>query len=272
MASPKYGQIDRDYAIRLATISPEEDGPIWMVNLMKYHDVAQYGDEAAQKVSGREADNLYTPLEPLAAVGAEIVYVGDVDSKLLGDDRNWDRVAVVKYPTRRSFVEMQQREDFQKKHVHKEAGMQETIVMGCLPVDLSSMQGSLPDWEDVEYPATKEDGPIVALHVLKFHSDIVIGETSEEMAEYTKKASEVALKHGVRISGWFGVEGTIVGDGRQWDQVWFNAFPSKAAFMAVVKDSERRKAQETLREGLIMDTYILVVRTTNDNLAVSIVA
>jgi len=270
MAGPKYGQIDRDYGIQLATTTPEDDGPIWMVNLMRYHDVAQYEDESTQKVSGREADNLYNPLGPLAAVGAEIVYIGDVDTKLLGDERDWDRIGVVKYPTRRSFIDMQQRKDFKEKHVHKEAGMQETIVMGCLPMDVPSMRMPQTDWEDVEIPTTTEDGPIVALHVIKFDSDIAIGETPEKMEEYTDKASEVALKHGARISGWFGVEGTIIGDGRQWDQVRFNAFPSKAAFMEVVNDPQRLKAQKAYREESITDTYSLIVRTNIDKLASSI--
>ena len=154
MAGPKYGQIDHDYGLRLATTQPDEDGPIWMVNLMKYHDVAQYADSSSQKISGRKADNLYTPLEPLAAIGAEIVYVGDVETKLLGDDRDWDRIAVVKYPTRRSFIDMQQRKDFKEKHVHKEAGMKETIVMGCLPMDFPNPQSPLPDWEKVQHPPT----------------------------------------------------------------------------------------------------------------------
>ena len=49
MASPKYGKIDYDYALQLATKTVDEEGPIWMVNLMKYHDVAQYGDGNTEK-------------------------------------------------------------------------------------------------------------------------------------------------------------------------------------------------------------------------------
>lgn len=269
MAGPKYGQIDHDYGLRLATTQPDEDGPIWMVNLMKYHDVAQYADTSSQEISGREADNLYTPLEPLAAIGAEIVYVGDVETKLLGDERDWDRIAVVKYPTRRSFIDMQQRKDFKEKHVHKEAGMQETIVMGCLPVDLPSTEILETDWEEVLYPPSEDDGPIAVLHVLKFEPGAKMDETPQDMEKYQEKAAEAALKNGLRISGWFGVEGTIVGDGRKWDQVRFNTFPSKAAFMEVVNDPNRLEAQKKHREKAIADTYTLIVRTSVDNIAAS---
>lgn len=74
MTSPKYGKIDYDYALQLATTTADEDGPIWMVNLMKYHDVAEYVDGNRAKITGQEADDLYSPLESLRAVGADLVY------------------------------------------------------------------------------------------------------------------------------------------------------------------------------------------------------
>ena len=82
--------------------------------------------------------------------------------------------------------------------------------------------------------------------------------------------SSLGIDQGVRISGWFGVEGTIVGDGREWDQVRFNAFPSKAAFMAVIHDPARLEAQKAHREEAILDTYTLIVRTKFDRIRESI--
>jgi len=32
---PDYGQIDHEYAMTLAATAPEDDGPVWMVNLLK---------------------------------------------------------------------------------------------------------------------------------------------------------------------------------------------------------------------------------------------
>ena len=43
---PKYGKVDFNYAERLATTPENEEGPVWMVNLMKYHDIAQYEVES----------------------------------------------------------------------------------------------------------------------------------------------------------------------------------------------------------------------------------
>lgn len=133
---PRYGRIDREYGLRLATMPAEEDGPIYMVNLMRYRDVADYGGAGdaseGEALSGREADDRYAPVEILAAIGAEVVFYGDVLTSSTDDGTRWDRVGVVRYPTRRSFVEMQTREDFRDKHRHKQAGMAATIVMGCL--------------------------------------------------------------------------------------------------------------------------------------------
>ena len=108
---PRYGNVDREYGMRLATTPLDDDGPVWMVNLMKYREKADYDDGRESAISGREAGDIYAPFESLAAVGAEVVFVGDVEQQLLGDSPIWDRIAVVKYPTRRSFIEMQARPD-----------------------------------------------------------------------------------------------------------------------------------------------------------------
>jgi hypothetical protein len=261
-----YGTVDRDYANRTLATPPAEDGPVWMVNLMSYRDVAQYADGRETTLSGREADDLYSPVDVLSEIGAEPVFFADVDAQLLGDAPSWDRVAVVKYPTRRSFFDMQARPDFQDKHVHKEAGMAETIIAACLPIASPADNvdpASTPDWADVPHPPTDEDGPVTVLHLIRFHPD----QAGSEMVSYQNQAADVAVPHGVRISGWFGVEGTIVGDGRSWDQARFNAFPSKAAFLAVVTDPARLEAQRAHREVAIADTYTLILRPLLDRLA-----
>lgn len=131
-----YGTIDATYGMHLATMDPAHDGPIWMVNLMRYKQVASYasaGSVEESRISGREADDRYAPVEVLNDIGASVVFFGDVVGQQ-SDEPRWDRVGVVRYPTRRSFIDMQARQDFRAKHEHKAAGMEFTIVMGCLPV------------------------------------------------------------------------------------------------------------------------------------------
>lgn len=266
----RYGQIDKEYGMKLAFTPPEDDGPVWMVNLMSYREKADYADGRASDISGREADDRYAPLGPLKAIGAEVVFVADVDTQFLNDTPKWDRVGIVKYPTRRSFIEMQSRPDFQELHHHKEAGMSTTIVSGCLPMPLpGEVPGLLPGsptWDDVAEPPTADDPYVVVIHVLKFHDDA----RRDEMATYSDHAGKVAVPNGVRLAAWMEVEGTIMGDGRSWDQIRFNVFPSRAAFMKVVFDPERLEAQAAHRETAIADTYTLITRPTVDRLYESI--
>jgi hypothetical protein len=143
--------------------------------------------------------------------------------------------------------------------------MEQTIVMGCLPMPVPELPADAPDLGDVPYPPTAGDPEVVVIHVLKFFN----AGSVNEMASYTDHAGKVAVPHGVRIDGWFNVEGTIVGDGRSWSQVRFNAFPSKKAFMAVATDPDRLRAQREHREAALEDTYTMILRPAINKLAAS---
>ncbi|WP_394941567.1 hypothetical protein [uncultured Ilumatobacter sp.] len=272
----RYGTPNVEYAMSMAMMLPEDDGPVWMVNLMKYREVADYADGRESAISGRDADDAYSPLDSLAAVGAAPVFFGDVDQQLLGDATTWDRIGVVKYPTRKAFIDMQSLPSFQKSHHHKDAGMESTIVIGTQPMEMPTPPEGFEqaDWADVPHPPTDDDGPVVVVHVLRFHDNpqgtSAANKTPDQMEQYSTEAAKVALGHGVRISGWFAVEDTIIGDGRAWHQVRFNEFPSKAAFMAVVMDPARLEAQKDHREAAIADTYTMIVRARLNELEASI--
>ena len=129
---PAYGQVNVEMVNRWLQLPAEEDGPFWALNLMKYREVAAYADGNPSAVSGKAADDAYSPLGPLKAIGAMVAFHGDVLDQRAGDPQ-WDRIGIVRYPTRAAFFAMQQRDDFKDKHEHKEAGMEFTIVMSCLP-------------------------------------------------------------------------------------------------------------------------------------------
>lgn len=262
----RYGQINREYGMKMFTMPPEDDGPIWMVNLMKYREKADYADGREADISGKEADDLYAPLGPLKAIGARPVFLADVETQFLNDSPKWDRVGIVKYPSRRAFLEMQNRPDFKELHHHKEAGMAETIVCGCLPMPVPELPADAPSWDEVPHPPTADDPYVVVIHVIKFKSP----ESRTEMATYSDHAGKVAVPNGVRLAAWTEVEGTILGDGREWDQIRFNVFPSREAFMKVVFDPDRLQAQAAHRETAIADTYTLITRPSVDRLYESI--
>jgi hypothetical protein len=176
---PPYGLIDRDYGKRL--MSSAADGPIYMLNLTRFRPDAplvRNDDEANRRNSGQR----YAPLAVLAEVGARLCFVADV----VASPGNWNRVAVVRYASRRSFVAMAGRHDFIDWHHSASAGVQEAVVIGMLPT------GVLP-------------GPLTSRILLETWS----GPRPAPIAD--GPASE------------FAVEGTLVGDGRQWAGVRYTA-------------------------------------------------
>jgi hypothetical protein len=92
----RYGRINRDMMARWLQMDADEGGPFWALNLMKYRQVADYGSAGGPAVSGREADDAYTPRESLAAIGAEIAFAGDVERIPDGDGTGWDRIGIVR--------------------------------------------------------------------------------------------------------------------------------------------------------------------------------
>lgn len=188
-SSPSYGQINFETAGRWLHIPAEDDGHVWMLNLMKYHRVARYADGNAEQISGEAADDKYAPLGPLAAVGAQAAFLASVAEQLAGGP-DWDRIGIVDYPTRAAFFEMQRRDDFKAQHEHKEAGMEFTIVMGTEPVATG--------------PGTPDDGALV-LRVRRVGPD-----------------GAGADPQGVTPVASFSVDGVIVGDERTWNDVRFD--------------------------------------------------
>lgn len=196
-ANPGYGTPNFAMISGWFQLPPEQDTPFWAVNLMKYKARADYGDRGDQGLSGKEADDAYTPLGPLAAIGAMVAFAGDVVDQQ-GSDPRWDRIGIVRYPSRAAFFAMQQRDDFKDQHVHKEAGMETTIVLSCLPVD------------GAPHAATPEGGQVV-LRVRRFADAGAL----DALAEETVPAGVTPLSR-------FTVEGVIVGDDRTWDDVRFD--------------------------------------------------
>ena len=144
LPSITYGTIDRDYAARLAAVAPEDDGPVWMVNLMRYRERAVYTDGRETDLTGRAADDRYAPIGPFREVGAELVFLSDVEVQLVGDDQEWERIAVVHYPSRRSFLAMQELPEYVALHEHKDAGMAATFVICCEPAHWPAVPGGAP--------------------------------------------------------------------------------------------------------------------------------
>lgn len=162
--------------------SASADGPVYMLNLTRYRPEAGYARSSNGTLfSGAAPSAQYAPLDVLAAVGARICFSADV----LASWGYWHRATVVGYPSRHSFVAMAGRRDFREWHHSKSADIAETVVLGAVPA------GDLPDQAS----------------------------TSLILLELWDGPEPAPIAPGT-ASG-FAVEGTLVGDGRQWSGIRF---------------------------------------------------
>ena len=102
------------------------DGPIFMVNLLKFKDKAEYDDGRPCDLSGRDAYMIYgrAVTELLPKFGGRGIFAGDVTFLALGQvEELWDEVAIAMYPDRASLVRMSLSEEWREIAVHRSAGL-----------------------------------------------------------------------------------------------------------------------------------------------------
>ena len=107
-------------------MEPGPDGPIYMVNLLKFKERAEYEDGRETDLTGREAYQLYGQAVTglLAEFGGKIVFLGDVTFLALGQvDDLWDEVAIARYPARSDLLAMSSSDAWQEAAVHRTAGL-----------------------------------------------------------------------------------------------------------------------------------------------------
>ncbi len=107
-------------------MQPGPDGPIHMVNLLKFKDRAAYEDGRETTLTGEEAYQIYGRgvAELLPRFGGEIAFVADVTFLALGQVEDlWDEIAIARYPNRRAMFEMSISEEWQALAVHRTAGL-----------------------------------------------------------------------------------------------------------------------------------------------------
>ena len=102
------------------------DGPIFMVNLLKFKDKAEYADGRETDLSGREAYQLYGAgvAGLITEYGGRIFFVADVTFLSLGQvEELWDEVAIAAYPDRNALFRMSTSQEWQDLSVHRTAGL-----------------------------------------------------------------------------------------------------------------------------------------------------
>jgi uncharacterized protein (DUF1330 family) len=120
---------NRDQFAALAAAASAEDGPVVMLNLLKFKDVATGGGSGAASYS-RYGDSVTQMVEER---GGRVLWHGRVDQVLIGEEdaNGWDAMALVQYPSRQAFLDMVSDETYLKSHEHREGGLADTVLLAC---------------------------------------------------------------------------------------------------------------------------------------------
>ena len=105
---------------------PGPEGPIYMLNLLKFKENAVYEDGVESELSGAEAYALYAAevSKILITLGGGGMFNAKVERLVLGDvEELWDTVAIAMYPSRQAMIEMMQSPEYQAIHHHRDAGL-----------------------------------------------------------------------------------------------------------------------------------------------------
>ena len=98
----------------------QDEGPVVMLNLLKFKEgggaleYATYGGLVRKMIE---------------EAGGRVAYAGRVDQILVGETGDWDMIALVEYPNRKAFLEMVSRPDYLRASEHREAGLEQTVLM-----------------------------------------------------------------------------------------------------------------------------------------------
>ena len=103
------------------------DGPVMMVNLLKFREKAAYPDGRDPDLSGREAYGRYAVAMKglVEGSGGRFVFGAQVEGLLVGSVESlWDTVGIVEYPSAAALVKIASSPEFQEIETHREAGLE----------------------------------------------------------------------------------------------------------------------------------------------------
>jgi uncharacterized protein (DUF1330 family) len=111
------------------------EGPIYMLNLLKYRDRAEYADGRDTKLTGRQAYAVYTQgvSELLQEFGGSLTLKASVKRLTIGEvEELWDDVAIAMYPSRAAMLQMMQSAKMQDIGQHRAAGLEGQLNIECV--------------------------------------------------------------------------------------------------------------------------------------------
>jgi uncharacterized protein (DUF1330 family) len=119
-----------------ALMARNVDGPVSMLNLIRFREVADYSDypdlAPEEPISGQQAYAIYSShtLPLLAEAGGEVFFVGTAGPLLIGpEDAQWDRVLLLQYPYLAAFLSMAQSPGYAAGAGHRTAALEDSRLL-----------------------------------------------------------------------------------------------------------------------------------------------
>lgn len=117
-----------------ALVAHAGDGPIVMLNLLKFRDKAVYKDGRETDLSGRDAYMQYgAQMAPFViARGGKMHFSAAIGTLVIGEVGDlWDAAALMEYPSAKAFVEIATSPEVAGFGVHREAGLEGQLLIQC---------------------------------------------------------------------------------------------------------------------------------------------
>lgn len=124
-------------AMRSFESLPGGEGPVVMLNLLRYREHADYSGHPGEKpCSGRDAYRRYAALVmPLiGGTGANVQSTGRWQATVIGaPGETWDDLLMVQYPTRQAFLTMIRSKAYQAIAFHRQAALADSRLIAFTP-------------------------------------------------------------------------------------------------------------------------------------------
>lgn len=105
-------------------VAGDLDEPVVMLNLLRFADRADRGsgsDESGQDSYRRYGERVVQMVE---AIGGKVVWLGRAHAPLIGPEaEHWDTIVLVRYPSRRAFIEMTSSGEYKEAASDRTAGL-----------------------------------------------------------------------------------------------------------------------------------------------------
>ena len=109
------------------------DDSFTLINLFKLREVASYNGEE-NEISGQEAFDRYAAVSmpTMERVGGKFLLVAPFEASLIGNDDNWDLIAIGTYPSLQAFLDLYQDANYRAAFEHRTAACsaQKVLIAG----------------------------------------------------------------------------------------------------------------------------------------------